>query len=100
MVFIVTMSVLVSLSDLFSGHGDSIQEIVITEQRMPIYKAVLYSMVFPVVGTAMTYIVRYANNTVRLESFDFAMGFQFIFSIVFFLIGLWQWLSHGVEFTW
>ena len=67
---------------------------------MPVYKAVLYSMVFPVVGTAMTYIVKYANNTVRLESFDFAMGFQFIFSVVFFLIGLWQWLSHGVEFTW
>ena len=98
MILIVCMSVLVSLSDLF-GRA-STDAVVLVGDHMPIYKAVLYSMVFPCVATSMTFIIKYANKNVRIASFDLAMAFQFIFSWVFLILGVWQWLSHGVEFSW
>ena len=55
---------------------------------MPVYQAVLVSMIFPVVATAMTYIIKYANNTVRLESTDLTMAMQFFFAWVFLILGV------------
>ena len=51
MVLIVAMSVLVSLSDLFSGDASLEQDVIITEKSMPIYKAILYSLIYPVAAT-------------------------------------------------
>ena len=73
MILIVCMSVLVSLSDLFGK--ESTETVVIVGEHMPIYKAVLYSLVFPIVGTSMTFVIKYANKTVRIASFDIAMAF-------------------------
>ena len=100
MVLIVAMSVLVSLSDLFSGDASLEQTVIITEKSMPIYKAILYSLIYPVAATQATYIVKYAHNSLKLGNNDYSMAYQFFYSWVFFILGLWQWLSHGVEFTW
>ena len=83
------MSLLVSLSDLFSGNDILKNDGIIYGEHMPVYQAVLISMIFPVVATAMTYIVKYANNTVRLESTDMTMAMQFFFAWVFFILGVW-----------
>ena len=98
MVFLVCMSIFVGLSDLFGSKQAGI--IVIVGDRMPMYKAVLYSMIYPVVATSGTFIAKYAYNTVRITSIDFVMTFTFIYSWVFFILGIIQWTSHGVEFTW
>ena len=70
---IVCMSILVSLSDLFGTK--EVKTVVIVGEHMPMYKAVLYSLIFPVVATAMTFIIKYANKTLRISSIDFAMSF-------------------------
>ena len=94
MIFIVAMSILLSLSDLFGGAAT--ETTVVVGEHMPIYQAVLYSMSMPVVGTFMTFIVRYANKTIRLASFDFSMAFVLVFSWVFLVLGVWQWTSQRV----
>ena len=86
---IVCMSILVSLSDLFSNDKKLEKDVVITSDRMPIYKAILYSLVYPVVCTIMTYVVKFAYKSLKLASFDFAMAYQFFYSWVFFILGLW-----------
>ena len=68
MVLIVLMSILISLSDLFDSHNDG--TVVIVGDHMPLYKAVLYSMIYPVVATSGTFIVKYANNTLRISSLE------------------------------
>ena len=73
MLMIVCMSILVSLSDLFGTK--EVKTVVIVGEHMPMYKAVLYSLIFPVVATAMTFIIKYANKTLRISSIDFAMSF-------------------------
>ena len=98
MVLLVLMSILISLSDLFDSHNDG--TVVIVGDHMPLYKAVLYSMVYPVVATSGTFIVKYANNTLRISSLDFAMTFSFLYSWVFFILGFFQWITHRVDFTW
>ena len=95
---IVFMSILVSLSDLFGK--ESAKSVVVVGQYMPMYKAVLYSLIFPVVATAMTFIIKFANKTMRISSQDFAMSFQFIYSWVFLIVGIYQWSTHRVEFSW
>ena len=98
MVLLVLMSILISLSDLFDSHNDG--TVVIVGDHMPLYKAVLYSMVYPVVATSGTFIVKYANNTLRISSLDFAMTFSFLYSWIFFILGFFQWITRRVDFTW
>ena len=94
---IVSMSILVALSDLFGE--ESAKDTVIVGEHMPIYKALLYSMIFPLVATAMTFMVKYASKTVRISSYDFAWAFQFFYSWVFLALGVYKWISHDVDFT-
>ena len=97
MMMVVSMSILVALSDLYGE--ESAKDTVIVGEHMPIYKALLYSLIFPVVATAMTFMVKYASKTVRISSYDFAWAFQFFYSWVFLALGVYKWISHDVDFT-
>lgn len=99
MLLIVLMSILVSLSDLF-GNPTTETTMVIIGKRMPVYEAVLYSLVFPVMATAMTLLIKYSYHNMRVSGVDFGMAFLLFYSMVFFAIGLYMWISNAVEFTW
>ena len=66
---------------------------------MPIYKAVLCSLAFPVVATAMTLIVKYAFREMRIHGVDFGMAFILIYSVVFLALGIYMWTTDKVVFS-
>ena len=82
MVFLVLMSILISLSDLFGPNAQAIKRDGLTKETVPVYEAVLYSLIFPLSGTFMTFLIRYNNVVLRLDSIDAAHSFALIYSLI------------------
>ena len=76
------MSILISLSDLFGPQAEVIKRTDLTEETVPVYKAVLWSLIFPASGTVMTFLIRYNNVVLKLDSIDAAHSFALIYSLI------------------
>ena len=81
MVFLVTMAILVALSDLFGPEAQD--EVLSAEENTPIYIALLYCFIYPVVATLETFFVtKYTFDKLRIGSTDFAEAFLLIYSVL------------------
>ena len=70
MIFLVAMAILVALSDLFSGNAQEIKLDPTVEKKVPIYVAILYSLIFPLSAGFMNTLVKYTKVNLRLEAPD------------------------------
>ena len=100
MVFLVSMSILISLSDLFGPHAHETKLAELTTDTVPIYEAVLYSLIFPVSGTCMTFLIRYNNVVLKLDSIDTAHAFALIYSLIGTVACIVYFLNNEVTFSW
>ena len=81
MMLIVTCTVLVSLSELFSDKAKD--SIIDPENSTPTYVAVLATLVMPAVTTCFANVIRYADVNLRLDPSDWTCAYMLIMSIAF-----------------
>ena len=82
MIALVICSVLVSLSELFTGDGSD-QEVVIVDGKTPIYVAVLVTLIMPAVCTVFANFIKYADLNLRLNALDWSCCFNGIMMLIF-----------------
>ena len=70
MILLVAMAILVALSDLFSENAEEIKLDQAVEKKIPIYVAILYSLIFPLSAGFMNTLVKYTKINLRLEATD------------------------------
>ena len=82
MIALVVCSVLVSLSELFTGDGSD-KEAVVVDGKTPTYVAVLATLIMPTVCTAMACFIKYADLNLRLNAMDWNCCYNGIMLLVF-----------------
>ena len=84
MLCLMVMAILVALSDLFDPEQDEylLNHNITTPYRVPIYIAVLYAFLFPVVASFMIMIVNYSNKTLKLRSTDWVQAHLLLYGII------------------
>ena len=82
MLVIFIMAVLISLSDVINPPAQSTEdEINLTEEKpVPMLYAVLASFAIPVIFTLGILLIKYVDETLMLDSYDFTFGYWFILS--------------------
>ena len=70
MLFVVVMTILVSLSDLFSSANEEKMLVPDDQESVSVYVAVLFSLIFVAVATSFTMVIKYVNKSIRLKSTD------------------------------
>ena len=95
MLFIITCTVLVSLSELFQSND---QAQMVVESRAPIYAAVLVSLLMPLVCTIFTNFIKYADKVLRLNAIDWNCAFYLCMTLAFQIIGIYNFTTHAIEF--
>lgn len=70
MLFVVVMTILVSLSDLFSSANEEKTLVPNDHESVSVYVAVLFSLIFVAVATSFTMVIKYVNKSIRLKSTD------------------------------
>ena len=84
MLALTTMAVLVSLSDVFYPKEEDLTVVsddLTSGKKMPVYIAVLSSLMVPFLFTGFVFVVKYADKTLRLVSTDFAVGYWLLVSV-------------------
>ena len=70
MLVLLVMTVFIAISDIFGSNADTVKIDEISEEKVPIYVAVLYSLLFPIAGSLMTMLIKYQSKYLRLNSTD------------------------------
>ena len=70
MLVLLVMTVFIAISDIFGPNVEDIKIDESTEEKVPVYVAVLYSLLFPVAGSANVMIIQYQNKYLRLYTTD------------------------------
>ena len=70
MLVLLVMTVFIAISDIFGPNADTVKIDEISEEKVPIYVAVLYSLLFPIAGSLMTMLIKYQHKYLRLNSTD------------------------------
>ena len=99
MLLIVIMTVLISLSDLFGPDAKEEKIDTTKKQSTPIYVAVLYAFIFPVVATCFTVSVKYIK-ILKMSANDWILGYNFAWGLVVSIMALAYWQKDEVEFRW
>ena len=88
MLALMAMAIMVSLSDVFFPDEEEAGEDadVGVSKKIPVFYAVLISLLVPVLGTFFVLVVKYADKVLRLDSTDFSVGYWLIVSIVLSVI--------------
>ena len=94
------MSILVSLSDLFGPDAQVIQLESGKEKSKPVYVAVLYSLIFPIVATAFTMVVKYINKTLKLNTNDWLQMYNLIWSTICTVLCIVHFVKNSETFSW
>ena len=81
MLLIVCCTILVSLSELFSGEAKD--KALDTEHVTPTYIAILATLVMPIVQTFFANVIKFADNSLKLDPSDWVCSYMLIMSIVF-----------------
>ena len=82
MLALVTCTILVSLSELFQAK-ESEQAVTVVDGGTPIYAAVLFSLVMPVVCAIFANFIKYADKVLRLDATDWNCAAVGIMSLAF-----------------
>ena len=69
------------------------------DKELPIYIAVLYALMFPIVITFFTLFIKYVNK-LRLDISDWNMAYYAIFSLVITPISIGRFLIAEQSFRW
>ena len=64
------MTIFIAISDIFGPNVEVIKIDESTEEKVPVYVAVLYSLLFPVAGSVNVMIIQYQNKYLRLYTTD------------------------------
>lgn len=101
MLALVLCAVIVSLSEVLLPQEE--EEVVVstsqggamvfpnekpTEKKLPIYAAILFSLIMPSVCTLFVVVVKYVDNTLKLRSTDFTIAYWGFMSLAFQIAGL------------
>ena len=65
---------------------------------MPVYAAVLVSLLMPLVCTIFANFIKYADKVVRLNALDWNCAFYFFMTLTFQIIGLYNFFTGAIEF--
>ena len=94
---IMTMVILISLSDLF-GPAAKVEILDgMIEQATPVYIAVLYAFLFPIVDVVFANVVKYIK-VLKLSADDWLFGYNFAWSLVVSIIAIYCWQKDVVAF--
>ena len=99
MLLLIIMSILVALSDLFSPDAQVIKLDLNSEKKVPIYVAVLSSLIFPLTCSVMTMIVKY-SKTLKLDATDWVCGNSLLYGIIAAVAGIVNFLNEKGTFRW
>ena len=97
MLGLVGMAVLISLSDVLKPQigGENIAAIVIEDKSVPIFVAVLASLIIPVLFTLGTALVKYGDVVLQVDAYDFSFGYWFILSVGLTIFDIVHLLTHN-----
>ena len=87
MLLIVIMTILISLSDLFGPDAKEEKLNDPNGKTTPVYVAVLYAFIYPVVATAFTMTVKYIKM-LKLSADDWLLGYNFVWALVVSIIAI------------
>ena len=99
MALLLAMAILVALSDLFSPDAEEIKPDPIVGEHVPVYVAVIYAFIYPILATGGTFLIKYVNKKVKIESIDFAVSFSFIYSIGALIAAIVHWTNKPETFV-
>ena len=94
------MAILVALSDLFSDNAEEISLDPAVEHKQPIYKAILYSLIFPLSAGFMNMTVKYTQNNLRLQAPDWVQANSTLYGVIGVIIGIFFWTMRPGTFKW
>ena len=95
MLFIVAMSIMVSLADLFGPEAKPIE--LDSNQITPTYKAILTALLFPLVATAFTIKIKYIK-ILKISTEDWLFAYNLSWGFVFCLIAIAYWWINPENF--
>ena len=98
MIALVAMTILISLSDLFGDEILEPQNVNAQYKKYPIYKAVLVSLIYPLVTTIFVLFIKYVTS-LKLNINDWSMAYFLIFSLVLIPISIIHFLICGNCFS-
>ena len=103
MIMLVAMVLLVSLADLFNPSPKPPQELMVMidapTERVPVYVAVSYAFLYPVIASFLTLFIKYVNK-LRLETSDWMIAQNLILALVLTPVGILHFLSNPGTFVW
>ena len=88
MLFLVVMSILLALSDLFGPDAKIMKLDHTLETKVPVYVAVLYAFIFPLSASAMNMTVKYANVNLKIEANDWVLSNSFLYGVIGTIVGI------------
>ena len=100
MSLLVVLAVLVALSDLFSDNAEEVTLNPNIEHKEPVYKAILYSFIFPVSAGFMNMTVVYTKTNLRLQALDWVQANSTLYGVIGVIIGIFFWLMRPGTFKW
>ena len=100
MLFLVVMSILVALSDLFSPDAKVVHLDLNVEKKVPVYVAVLSSFIFPLTCSIMTMVIKYMKKHHNIESNDWVFGNSLIYGVIAAVVGIVYFLIEKGSFRW
>ena len=98
MLFLVSMAILIALSDLF-GDNPATVKLELDSERTPAWHAVLVAFIYPLMASFMTLLNKYANVTLQVDSTDWVYAHTLAFSIMCTVVGAFHWSIAG-DFQW
>ena len=95
MLFIVAMSIMVSLADLFGPEAKPIE--LDSNQITPTYKAILTALLFPLVATAFTIKIKYIK-ILKISTEDWLFAYNLAWGFVFCFVAIAHWWMNPENF--
>ena len=107
MAAMILCAVLVSLSEVFfppkvegedqdepstPGTTDEVDE------KVPVWVAILFSFLMPSVCAAFVIVIKHANETLNIAAKDFTIAYNFIYSLIFQIIGIYSFIQYEGSF--
>ena len=102
---LIACAIFVSLSEVFNppteeaiDAGSGTEETDTEAESTPIWVAVLCSFAMPCVCAAMLIVIKHANETLNIAAKDFSIGYFFVLSFVFQIVGICSFLKNEGSF--
>ena len=99
MLGLVAMAILISLADLFTQDAEEVEIVGKLETKLPVYKALLLSLIYPFGVVMFVRLIKIASN-MRLNLIDWSMAYFLLSGIVLIIPSIIVFATNKSIFSW